>query len=277
MNEEHTGMEGAKMELKTVQASAFRTLWEALKEVLTDVNLQFTPDGLKISSMDGAKSTLVYLKLFASKFEYYFCDGSINAGVNMISMFKLMKTISNQDTVSFFIKNDQTDKMGIRIENKEKKTVSVAMLKLLDIDEDILSIPDVTFDAIITMPSTDFQRYCRDMQVIASHVTLSSFRDEDGNHCFEIATEGDFANTTVRIGQTTSGLCFSETPNADASGTFPLKYLNLFTKSTNLCSTVEIYLKDTLPLILEYSVANLGQLRFMLSPTNNDDDEENLG
>jgi proliferating cell nuclear antigen len=44
------------------------------------------------------------------------------------------------------------------------------------------------------------------------------------------------------------------------------KYLNSFTKSTNLCSTVEIFLKENYPLVIEYNVANLGKLQFCLAP-----------
>ena len=52
----------------------------------------------------------------------------------------------------------------------------------------------------------------------------------------------------------------------NASGTFYIKYLLLFTKSTNLCTTVEIYLKNKFPLILVYNVANLGKLQYCLAP-----------
>jgi len=40
----------------------------------------------------------------------------------------------------------------------------------------------------------------------------------------------------------------------------------LFTKSTNLSNSIELYLKTDYPLILKYSVANLGEIRFCLAP-----------
>ena len=57
------------MEAKTVQANAFRTLVEALKEVLNDANLEFDKTGLKIMAMDTSHTVLVYLKLDSEKFE----------------------------------------------------------------------------------------------------------------------------------------------------------------------------------------------------------------
>ena len=36
------------MEAKTIQANAFKTLIEALKEILNDANLEFDENGIKI-------------------------------------------------------------------------------------------------------------------------------------------------------------------------------------------------------------------------------------
>jgi len=249
-----------KMELKTVQSGAMRTLFEALKEVLTDVNIIFDSSGVKIISMDGSKVALVHLKLNGECFEKYVCKKKINAGVNMLSLFKLLKTINNNDTVGMFISEERSTELGILIENKEKNTLCESYLKLLDIDEDILQIPDVQFDSVITMPSPDFQKVCRDMSTISDTVCILSKENQ-----LEISCQGDFASQKVVIGETSNGLVFSK-KDAEVRGEFTLKYLNLFTKSTNLCGTVELFLKESYPLILVYCVANLGSLRYCLAP-----------
>ena len=50
------------MELKTVQTGAFKTLTEALKEILTDANIEFTDSAMKIITMDPTQTILVHLK-----------------------------------------------------------------------------------------------------------------------------------------------------------------------------------------------------------------------
>ena len=169
----------------------------------------------------------------------------------------------NSPTEKTLIKN-----LSIKIENSEKKTVDQSHLKLLDIDDEIYKIPDSEFTQIVTMPSSDFQRYCRDMNSISDYVSLKTFYSSEGN-VLEISCEGDFAKKKIIIGESMS-LSFSteNIKNDSASGIFSLKYLMLFTKSTNLCSTVEIYLKDDFPLLLSYSIANLGQIRYCLAPKN---------
>ena len=78
------------LEVKTVQSGAFRILVEALKEILTDANLEFDQSGLKIMAMDSSHTVLVHLKLHSDNFEHYFITKDrVVLGVNMINFFKL--------------------------------------------------------------------------------------------------------------------------------------------------------------------------------------------
>ena len=60
-------------------------------------------------------------------------------------------------------------------------------------------------------------------------------------------------------------------PDEVIQGIFSLRYLVLFSKCTNLYQNIEIYIKNDYPIIIRYSVANLGEVKFCLAPKNNDD------
>ena len=49
-------------------------------------------------------------------------------------------------------------------------------------------------------------------------------------------------------------------------GVFSLKNLGYFIKCTNLCSQIEMYLENDLPLVIKYSVASLGIVKLALAP-----------
>ena len=68
---------GHQILVKTVQASAFRTLVEALKDILQDVNIEFDESGIKIVAMDVSHTVLVHLKLDSNSFEHYYCKKKI--------------------------------------------------------------------------------------------------------------------------------------------------------------------------------------------------------
>lgn len=246
------------IEFKTVQSNAIRILIEALKDILNDVNLQITNDGLKIISIDSSKQAVVNLKLDASKFEKFYCSSPMRAGLNMTSLYKIIKSIKNTDIITFYILKNTSTKLNVLIENKEKKTNILTVLKLLDIDEDLLEIPNIEFETVKTMPSNDFQSYVRELSIITQKITL-----ESNNNKFILSGEGDFAETKINVGDSNTT---NFENNITARGVFYIKYLLLFTKSTNLCTTVEVYLKNGFPLILVYNVANLGKLQYCLAP-----------
>jgi proliferating cell nuclear antigen len=250
--------------IKTVQSQCIKILIESLKEVLTDINLYFDSNGLKIMTMDNARVALVYVRLNKDNFEEYHTKNKLICGINLIYFFKLLKTVGNNDVLSIFIREDNNNELGIRIENREKNTVTESYLKMLEISEEKLDIPDIQYDSVISMPSVDLQKYCRDLSIISNVVNISNV-----NPSFILESKGDFASQRIVIGETQNGLIFSK-KNQNVSELFDLKYLNSFTKSTNLCSTVEIFLKEEYPLIIEYNVANLGKLQYCLAPKLNE-------
>ena len=59
------------MRLVTIQASAFKSTFEVLKDILNDVNIYFKPDGMYIVTLDTARTSLIDIYLAADNFEEY--------------------------------------------------------------------------------------------------------------------------------------------------------------------------------------------------------------
>ena len=243
---------------KTVQTNAIRVLFESLKNILSDVNFKADSSGVKLTAVDGTTTAIVNLFLHAEKFEEYACEESINIGLNLASVFKILKGIKNTDTISFTILRHDMNNMIITSQNSDKRAVIKSKIKLLDMDEKIYNIPDIQFDSYITMPSSDFQTYISDLSNIASEIEIKS-----SSNNMTMTASGDFAEQSITINETNEKI--PENVN-EHSGVFNIKYIQLFTKSTNLCGTVEIYLKSQYPLTVLYNVANLGVLKYCLAP-----------
>ena len=256
-------MSNLSLEIKTVQSAAFRVLTEALKEILTDANFEIDATGIKVMAMDSSHTVLVHLKLSADNFEHYYCESKKILGINMLNFFKLIKTMGNSDTLSLYLERTNESVLGIRIENSEKNTTTNYNLNLMDLHEENISIPPAIFDSVITMPSVDFQKICRDMHNLADNLEIKSTEKQLIFSC-----KGHFASQETSIGETNSGLSFvkNENPGEIVQGIFALKHLVLFSKCTNLCNSIELYLKNDYPLILKYSVASLGDIKLCLAP-----------
>lgn len=248
------------MKFVSVQAVAFKAVFEVLKDILNDVNIYFKKDGIQIITLDTARSALVDMFLHAENFEEYSCDDEVIAGVNIANTFKLLKTITNNDVITMEIKSKEF--INISIKNEAKKTVTNFQLKLLDINEDQIELPEIDISVVTTMPSIDFQRMCRDMNNVASDVSICR-----SGKTFTVRCEGDFANQETII-ECTDDTCKTE---GVLRGTYSLKYLNIFTKATGMCSTVQILQEEENRfLVLKYNVANLGELKFYLATKTDD-------
>jgi len=255
--------ENYMIHIKTVQSGAFRILIEALKEILTDTNIIFDETGMKLIATDSSKIVLIHMKLNAENFEHYKCSKKTTIGVNMNNMFKLIKTMGNNDILTLYVENEDPNRLGIKINNEDKNSQTTFKLNLLDISDEEINIPPAEFETELTLPSIDFQKLIRDMTNIGEFVDIKSVGSDLIFNC-----TGDFALQETILSETQGGLNFSvkSAPELPIQGIFSLKYLVLFTKCTNLCNLIHMYIKNDYPLIIRYNVANLGDIKLCLSP-----------
>lgn len=242
------------MKLKTVQANAFKSTFEVLKDILNDINIYFSKEGVKITTLDTARAALIDLFLEADKFEEYEVDEiHCVAGINVTNIFKLLKSINANDCLEMEI-NDK-EFLDIKFENTQKKTKTSFRMKLLDINEDIIEVPDVEMNVVTTMPSVDLQKICRDMSNIGEDVVIAR-----NKKVLSISCNGDFAEQKTNIE------CQDTDFDGHVEGTYSLKYINLFTKATNMCSIVQIMQEESNRfLILKYNIASLGEIKFYIA------------
>jgi proliferating cell nuclear antigen len=249
------------LELRTVQSASIKILTEALRDILNDVCLEFDETGLKLVTMDTNHVVLIHLKLDSCKFEYFHCENRIVVGVNMLNLYKLIRTINSNDTLTLFIESSDMNHLGIKIENGDKNTKTTYKLNLLDLDNQKISIDPAEFNTVITLPSVDFQKIIRDMNNIAESVEIKNIGTQ-----LILSCKGDFCSQETILADNENGSTIVSKKNEIVQGVFNLKYLSLFTKCTNLCTAVELYLKNDYPIIVQYQVSSLGQCKLVLAP-----------
>jgi proliferating cell nuclear antigen len=261
--------DGNVLTIKTVQIAPFRTLMTALKDILLETNISFQPDGIRIINMDKSHTILVHLYLAASNFEFYECKKEkIIIGVNMFHLFKLINSIDNDDTLTIYIENSDyydgiVSHLALKFENGDIKQCKTQKLKLIEPEQDELEVPDVKFSSIINLPSADFQKIIRDLSCISDKLEIKSVGNELIFKC-----QGQFASAEIHRAESdgSMGFIIKQDSSKVIQGEFSLKNLSYFIKCTNLCSQIEIYLENDLPLIVKYDVASLGSIRLALVP-----------
>ena len=254
--------------IQTIQIAPFRTVMTALKDILLETNIVFQPDGIRIINMDKSHTILVHLFLAAPNFEFYECKKEkIIIGVNVFHLFKLINTIDNDDTLTIYIENsDYVDgivsHLALKFENGDIKQCKTQKLRLIEPDQEELEYPNVKFSSVINLPSVDFQKIIRDLSCISDKLEIKSVGNELIFKC-----AGQFASAEIHRAEADGSMGFVLKQDASKviQGEFSLKNLGYFIKCTNLCSQIEIYLENDLPLVVKYDVASLGVIKLCLS------------
>lgn len=242
------------MRLKTIQANAFKCIFDVLKDIVNDVNFIFDTDGVKISILDTSKVTFINMHLIAENFEVYECSHQFVAGLNISNTFKLLKTIGNSDILEISIDEARCECMDIIIENSEKKSKTTFQMKLLDINEENYNMNGIVSQCVTDISSVHFQRIIRDMSNFSNLVTILR-----SSNTIKFKCTGDF------VDQETVIQC-DDTIDQVYENTYSIKYISIFTKSTNLSSTVSIQNHSDGPISFKYQIANLGDIYFYLAP-----------
>jgi len=169
---------------------------------------------------------------------------------------------------------DEGDNALFVFESEDSNRITNFELKLMEIDQEQLGIPETEYKAVIRMPSGEFQRICRDWSAIGDTVSISATKEG----CkFSVSGDAGSGDLTLRQGDnSTVDGDDSEKVMIDlqepVQQTFALRYLNNFTKATALSKTVTLSLGPDVPLVTEYKMDNLGSVKFYLAPKI--DDEE---
>jgi proliferating cell nuclear antigen len=253
---------------KTVQTSPIRTLAEGLKSMLVEMSLVFDKDGIRMIAMDNSRTVLTHMRLYANKFEQYEYNNKapkLSVGLNTDHFYRIVKTVTNDDTIIFSVSKSESNHLCITLENGDKKRRIRNKLNLLDRDESDINMPETEFATRITMPSMDFQKICRDMTLLSAKTV--DIKNVGGTLTF--TCKGPFASQTVTMGDSTSDIAITKTKTDEiVSGTYSLPHLVLFTKCSNLSNNLEIHMKNDWFIMIRYVIANLGDIKLCLMPCN---------
>lgn len=272
--------------MQTQQTQQFRLLIDALKDLIPECPIKFEADGMKLVSMDPAHVALIHLHATS---EFYHCKRDVSLGVNIIALYKMLRNLT---TSGFMLEisyhASESDILRVVVTNVDKRTRTENKLKLLRLPDENIIIPSTTFNRVLSMPSTDLQRYIRELSSISNKIKVKSTHDK-----LVLSAYGNNGSTAITISPTASGLhwVYSDTNDAAGKGepasaprgkeeqeeedvvegVFLSKYLERFSKP--LDAVVEVFIKAHYPLVLRYQMS-LCTVRLVIAQIVEEEEEE---
>jgi proliferating cell nuclear antigen len=256
---------------------------DAIKDLVQDCNFDCNDSGIALQAMDNSHVALVSMMLKSESFSPFRCDRNIALGINLTSLTKVLRAAQNEDILTLKAE-DAPDVVNLVFESAESDRISEYDIKLMDIDQDHMGIPETEYAATISMPSAEFQRICRDLMALSesgqsnrvdpsryiAYTNSTTVSIECSKEGVKFACQGDIGSGSVTLRSHTNvdkpELNVEIDLTEPVSLTFSLKYLVGFCKASSLSGQVKLCLSNEVPLLVEYALANNSYLRFYLAP-----------
>lgn len=250
-------------EAKLGQSGQIKKLIEAIKDIVSDANLECNENGISLQAMDSSHVSLVSLIIPSDDFDVFKCEKPITLGLNLNSFYKILKCSSNDDSI-FISSSDVSDILIIIFESINNDRISEFELKLIKIDTEPLGIPETEYSATISITSSEYRRISSEMITLGDTMQIGISKEG-----IKFEVEGDIGKATVFLKQMEKEnevdvvkINISEPVKMG----FALRYLNSFSKATPLCEKITLKLCKDFPLQLEFKVIKSGFIRFYLAP-----------
>ncbi|KAH8376819.1 hypothetical protein KR093_001462 [Drosophila rubida] len=252
-------------EARLGSTTLLKKIVDALREIVKQSILDCSDSGIQLQSMDNSHVSLVSLSLEKACFEKYRCDRNMSLGMDLNSLSKVLKCASGDDAVTISAP-DKADKVQFSFESAGKERTAEYELRLLNLDQEHLGIPDTEYDCIVIMPATEFARICRDMNNFSESIVIACNKD-----CIKFSASGELGSVNIKIMQTSNG-DVSVSVQEPITLSFAGRYLTTFTRATPLSDKVKIGMSADVPLLVEYVIEDYGYIRYYLAPKVDDPD-----
>lgn len=141
-------------------------LVDAIRDLVQDCNFDCNDSGIGLQAMDNSHVALVSMMLKAETFSPFRCDRNIALGINLVSLTKVLRAAKDTDILTLKAE-DAPDVVNMVFESADTDRISEYDMKLMDIDQEHLGIPDTEYSANITMPSGEFRRIISDLKALS--------------------------------------------------------------------------------------------------------------
>lgn len=182
-------------------AKMFKTLVDVLKDILMDVNVEFTKDGVHIRSVDPEKMCILDIHLETFDHEYQ-CDSPVVFGLHLPLLYKCLRTVTSTDILEISIFHDQNQEETVKVmklsihptEADISRSVYLPPIDLIP-DEIPLNVPEYKNFAVVDMK--ELQKALKDVSHLSKKVTFTVQKENPGG--LNLYSYHAMASSTVRV------------------------------------------------------------------------------
>ncbi|GAG10797.1 unnamed protein product, partial [marine sediment metagenome] len=152
------------------KVTIFANIFHNLKNILDDANISFMPTHLYMQGMDGTHALLVELKIESEWFDEYEVDTNDTFGLHCETFYKIINCLKEDQYIELTLE-PADDKMCISFQGGDT-IAKEFQLSRIDMDVELMEIPDVEYQADICIKSKEFSEIMKELVIFNDTVQV---------------------------------------------------------------------------------------------------------
>jgi len=246
------------LSLTTNQISAFKTSFEVLDSLITEVNLEISITGIVIREVNKSSKLLVSLNFPAENFdsyEYTYGFESYNLGLDVSSITSKLKTPLKYDSLTLEVTAKSVTLLLENFQRKEKKHLILKTTTSCPCTTP--SITPVEYSVVISISSDLLTKYTKELNRSSETFTITVTGDDD------FILELSNSETSFLLNES-KFLSILYDERVEVSSTLIATYFCILSKLGNLSEFVNIYLSPDTFTSVKYQLGSLGTFTVVL-------------
>lgn len=237
------------MLLKLDSPRIFSEIVSIISELVLEVRIKISKEGMKIIAIDPANVAMVSFKLPSAAFSQFEVEKEDVLGVSLESLKAVLRRCSAR---SVLILTKQENTLKLQIKDKINREFE---LSLIDVEGEEKEIPHLEFASKIEMASIDFAEAIEDCSVVADSCSFIAQPNK-----FAIHAKGSLNAFKSEYSSDEAGI-----QSQNSKSKYSLEYLQKMVKACKLTEKTTINFATDYPLKLDFFTP-LIELSFILAP-----------
>ncbi len=250
------------------KAEAFCNIFQHVKVFAEHVNLTITDEKFFVQSMDSSHIVIFEIHLPKKWFDFFekgSTNENITIGIHAAVLGKVLHTRDKSHKIKLTVDDASSDKISIDFtgENEITSLDKHFHLPLMDIESEMLSIPEFDSDVSITIPASNLSSIINQLQIFGDSLDFVCSHSE--NKVVIKSSGAETGKMEVDIVNSPQTECIIK-DDVDMKVSFALYKMHDICSNTKLSKDVNIQISDCYPICITYDVGNEGKMLFYLAP-----------
>jgi proliferating cell nuclear antigen PCNA len=254
------------------KAEQFTLLFQHIRLFSEHVNITFDKHQMYMQSMDSSRVSVFELTLPATWFDEYnhTSETPITIGVSSSLLFKILNTREKIQEINIKFKDEESDQLFIYFTCNTSAVFNKRFeLPLIDLDCELMEIPEITSNAEFSINSTTYANLINQLKIFGDTIEIECSEEKIVLHA--ISTETGKMLVDINIDDLTE---YSINEGEIIKLSFSLNMLHNICMYNKISKEIDIFLTKDYPMKVIYKLGeDNANFTFYLAPKIGDDDD----